>query len=119
MGTTVENARIRIPPFTRHDGTFSGSGLEKDVKLLERNTTAKSTTVTTPLLATETRSVVPASPSMAGMQWKARLQMASLCWTMFHLAWCPEPFQLFMLRVITISGVQYVVVCLIILFVRK
>jgi len=119
MGITAENARI--PPFTRHDGTFSGSGLEEDVKLLERNSTTKSTTVTTPLLATETQSMVPASPSMAGMQWKARLQMASLCWTMFHLAWCPEPFQLFFLRIIanTISGALYVVVCLIILFVRK
>jgi hypothetical protein len=82
MGITAENARI--PPFARHDGAFSGSRLEEDVELLERNSTTKSTTVTTPLLATETRSVVPAPPSMAGMKWKARLQMASLCWTMFE-----------------------------------
>jgi hypothetical protein len=113
MGTTAENARI--PPYARHDGTFSGPRLEEDVELLERN----STTMTTPLLATETRSVIPASPSMAEMQWKARLQMASLCWTMFHLAWCPEPFQLFFLRIMADTAGGEPVVCLIILFVRK
>jgi hypothetical protein len=119
MGTTAENARI--PPFARYrdDDTFSGSRLEEDLELLERNTTTESTIETTPLLATETRSVVRSPPSMAGMQWKARLQMASLCWTVFHLAWCPEPFRLFFLRIIANTPSGEPVVCPIILFVRK
>jgi hypothetical protein len=93
MGTTAENAGI--PPYAQDDGTFSGPRLEEDLELPERISTVE----TTPCL-----------------HWQ---QMASLCWTMFHLAWCPEPFQLFFFRIMADVADGKPVVCLIIPSVRK
>jgi hypothetical protein len=88
--TTTETAR-RTPPLARYDDTLSGSQLEEDVELLEHSP------ITMPLLTAPGTST---STRIASMESNLRLQMASLCWTMFHLAWNRDTMGMLIFRMI-------------------
>lgn len=98
MEATAETART--PPFARHERTRSGSTSDEDDKLLHHT----STLATLPLLTGDSRSVTPTQSPIASMKWKAWLQMASLCWTMFHLAWNREPIGPLMFNLVMAPG---------------
>lgn len=101
ISTMEATAQIaRTPPFARHEGARSGSSSDEDDKVLRHS----STLATLHLLTRDSRSVTLTQSPIASMKWKARLQMASLCWTMFHLAWNREPIGPLMFKLVMAPG---------------